>query len=212
MLFHRSHGFIIAIGFLVILLIGISIITSLDITYKAAGAILLSAILALYGATITVFYNRRTAREKNSLEFQESLQLNSEYKTNLTKTVKAIKNRFEMPLNILATEEHLGSESSRAIQYVLNTWERAANAMHHNIYDEKYLYGTYKSKILYFGVHLREYVKESQNDNPAFFQNYSQLVLLWAIRGDSFEEQETKKSLRKVFNELNGIKHGKKPK
>jgi glycine cleavage system regulatory protein len=212
MVFRRSHRFKIAICFLAIFTIGILIIANLEGSNKAAGAIVLSAILALYSATITVVYNRLTAREKNSLEFQESLQLNTEYKKHLITAVRAIEDRFTIPLEVLTTEEYKRSESTKAIQYVLNTWERAANAMHHGIYDEVYLYGTYKSKILYFGIHLRDFVKERQKDNPAFYQNYSHLVLLWAIRGDSFEEKNTKTDLKKVFNDLNSIKHGKRPK
>lgn len=155
-------GFFVAVYFLLLIFVGLLFIRYLGRDYYSAGAILLSAILALSGASMNVFYQRRTARESNSLSFQQSLSDNENYIKNIAVIVEAIRNRSETPLQEYAKSIKTDSKEAKAIRYVLNTWERAANAMRHRIYDEQYLYEAHKSMVLYFGVYLRAFIKEKQ--------------------------------------------------
>jgi hypothetical protein len=206
---NRFFTFYIIIFFLLAFGLGISLIISLGSDFYSAGAILLSAILALSGALINLIFQRRTARDANSLSFQHSLLNDSNYLTNVALSVKAFKNKHNVPLKELAQSHFSDSEEAKAIRYVLNTWERSANAMRHGIYDEKYLYEAHKSMVLHFGVILREFVNEKQKEQISFFENFSWLVLKWTIRRDSFEAKATKVQLKRVFRDLNRVKSGK---
>jgi hypothetical protein len=209
---HSSGFLLIIICFLAIFFSGLFIIRQLGSTYYSAGAILLSAILALCGALINVFYQRRTARESNSLAFQQSLSDNETYNKNIPIIIKAIKNRYAVPLRDYTKPENSTCSQATAIRHVLNTWERSANAMRHGIYDEQYLYEAHKSMVLHLGVYLRGFINEKQREQASFYENFSWLVLNWTIRRDGFEELATKNELKRIFMELNAVKAGKLPK
>ncbi|MFT5164267.1 MAG: hypothetical protein ACI9FJ_002868, partial [Alteromonadaceae bacterium] len=159
------------------------------------------------GALLNVFYQRRTARESNSLTFQQSLSDNEIYNENIPIIMSVIKNRKS--IHIYAEPKHTNTKEAQAIRSVLNTWERAANAMRHGVYDELYLYQAHRSMVLHFGVYLRGYIKAKQAERESFLVNFSWLVLKWTIRRDSFEEAITKKELKAVFKALNRVKAGR---
>ncbi len=205
---NRFFNFYIIFFFVLVFFFGIILIHYLGRNFYSSGAILLSAVLALSGALLNLVYQRRTARDSNSLSFQHSLLNDQHYLKYLSCSVSAFENRHNFPLKMFATREYSKTPEAQAIRYVLNTWERAANAMRHGIYDEKYLYEAHKSMVLHFGVILREYVNEKQKEQISFFENFSWLVLKWSIRRDSFEEKITKKKLKKIFKELSKIKSG----
>lgn len=191
---------------------GVYYIHEVDIEYVPAFAIILSAVLALIAAFYNVAYQRQTARENNSLEFQKNLLQDKKYAKCLEVAVRVMSER-KIPVRELAKrevkQEH--QTEARAVRYVLNTWERAANAILHNLYDEQFLYEAHKSMVIHFGVYFREFIDESQKYQVTFYQNLNWLILHWSIRRDSFAEKETKKALKKVFNELSSIKSGKIP-
>jgi hypothetical protein len=180
-------------------------------TYYASVAITTSAIIALSAAFMGIFFQRKTARENNSLSFQTSLADNEKYEKSIHVVIKAIRNNTEFPVENFSLKEHHTSDQAVAFRYVLNTWERAANAMLHGLYDEKYLYHAHKSMVLLVGIHLRLYISKLQQDNASYFCNLNWLVLKWTIRRDSFEEKETKKRLKKIFRLLNSVRHGRIP-
>jgi hypothetical protein len=178
-------------------------------SYYSAIAIITSASLALSAAILNTFYQRCTSRENNSLNFQQLLQSDTQYARHLKTVVEAINNRLEVPMHNFALEQYGASEEATAIRYVLNTWERAALAMSHGIYDEKYLYGTHKSMVLHFGVTLRGYIRETQKNNISFYIHFSTLVLKWTIRRDSFSERQTKRHLKIILRQLDRVKTGR---
>ncbi len=194
--------------FTVVISFGLWFIFNQKPEYYSAGAILLSAILALSGAVFNVYFQRRTAKDSNSLNFQHALSNDQVYLKKTGFVITAIRGKFELPISDYAISPHNESVNAEAIRYTLNVWERAANAMKHGIYDEQYLYHAHKSMVLYLGVHLREYIKARQNENVSYYSNLNWLILKWAVRRDSFAEKNTKIQLKKVFNELNKIQHG----
>ena len=183
----------------------------IDEKFYASIAIFTSAVIALSVALLGIHFQRKTAQESNSLDFQISLANNDKYLESLAVIVLAINNREKVPVENFAREEFSTSKEAEAIRYVLNTWERAANAILHGIYDEKYLYRTYKSMLLYFGVNLRVYIREKQKEGNSFFSSLNWLIIKCSIRRDSFEENMTKQALEDVFKLLDNVKHGKIP-
>nr|WP_257606217.1 DUF4760 domain-containing protein [Ferrimonas balearica] len=177
--------------------------------FYSASAILISATLALSAALINTKYQRQTARESNSLNFQQTLQQDAEYHKNLSIIIEAIHNRHKVPLESFALEEFGQSKEATAIRYVLNTWERASLAMVHKVYDEAYLYGAHKSMVLHFGVVLRSYIRKTQEKNVSLYCHFNWLVLRWTIRRDSFSEKQTKDNLKKIFSDLDRVGSGK---
>ncbi len=180
-------------------------------TYYASIAITTSAIIALSAAFLGIFFQRKTARENNSLLFQNNLADNEKYEGSMHIAIQAIRNNSAFPVEQYATKKHSTSSEAIAFRYVLNTWERAANAMLHGLYDEKYLYHAHKSMVLLIGVHLRLYIRKQQQNNASTYCNLNWLILKWTIRRDSFEEKATRKRLKKIFRLLNNIRHGKIP-
>lgn len=205
----KKHTFYTALYFLTLVSVGLSCIYKAGPKFYSAGAIMLSALIALSAALVNISYTRRTARESNSLDFQQTLLNNKEYARNVGVMIQAIGNRDSFPLENYAQDEHALTPEAKAIRYALNSWEQAANAMRHDIYDEIYLYKSHKSTVLYIGLMLRGYVRAKQEVNVSFFENFNWLVLKWAIRRDSFEEKDTKKQLKKVFKDLSKVKSGK---
>ena len=195
----------------VFIAVGGYIFINIDDKHLSAAAILMSASLALVGAVINIRFQRQTSREVNSLDFQKSLANNEEYERHKITIYQVIQNSAINPIETFAKVENISSPEAIAIRYILNTWERAANAMKHRLYDEKYLYYADKTMVLNFGVYLRSYIAEKQKSNISLYADFNWLVLKWAIRRDSFEEKKTKKALKRIFKDLNLVRHGKIP-
>jgi len=180
--------------------------------YYSSASIVFSAVLAVSAAAVTVFYTRKIAREKNTLDFQQSFQNDRAYARNM-KIVHELSSKYSYKasayLKRLAQEKHASTREAESIRYVLNTWEKVANAIRHGLFDEDYLYLSHKSTVLRLGVELRSFVRERQLQNISLYTNFNWLVLRWAIRRDSFQEQATKKELKRVYSQLNGIKSGR---
>ncbi|MEJ6497792.1 DUF4760 domain-containing protein [Pseudoalteromonas lipolytica] len=215
----KKHIELIVIYFISVSLVGGYLIKTSNGDYISAVAILLSAFIAISGALITIYFQRRTAREKNTLEFQNDLQENEDYHKNVLLINKLLANHKDDyiqgktdtmdVIRTLASPELVRSEEAVALRDVLNKWEQAANAIRHGLLDEKYLYSSHKSTVLFMGVWFRSFIKERQKSNESLYLNFTWLVLKWTIRRDSFENDETRKQIRAVFKQLNNIKHGK---
>lgn len=196
------------IYFCLVIGIGIYFIFDQNELFYSAGAILLSAILALSAAFFNVYFQRRTAKDSNSLHFQQALSSDTTYLSQTKLIIAAIKNKQNIAIADYAKSPYNEDAKAEAIRFTLNVWERAANAMQHGIYDEEYLYHAHKSMVLYLGVHLREYIQARQVENISYYSNLNWLILKWAIRRDSFEERVTKAQLKQIFKQLNRIQHG----
>ncbi|MEQ3528741.1 DUF4760 domain-containing protein [Pseudoalteromonas sp. XMcav11-Q] len=179
-------------------------------------AVLASAVLAVTAATITIKSNNHTFMQTNALAFQQSLLTDETYKRSLADVRKAIINRDKKPLVEFA-KEHLSDDEKKikiSINYVLNTWERAGNAVNHGVYDELYLYQAYRSMVIDLGIYFRDYIHEIQKlrNNPWFFKHFTDLVMVWTKRRNLYSEYHTGQQLTEVYKMLNRIKVGKRPK
>ena len=210
MLLKIRTTYIIAIAFTLVALIVLAVFKAdSSQSYYSAAAISISAIMALTAAVINIKYQRTTARDKNSLDLQEQLRSDEKYSKSLRVVFKVIQNRSDVnPLQVY-TNRHNYQDQYSAINYVLNTWERIGLAVRHDLYDELYLYNTYKTMVIQLSIMLREVINHAQKDNPAYFENFTWLSLHWTIRRDSFESNATKAELARILKELNKVKAGK---
>jgi hypothetical protein len=186
---------------------GVYSLHKVDEKFYSAGAILLSATLALIAAFLSIMFTRKTARESNSLNFQKNLHSDIEYNKHVRITANAAKSGKNM--RALAKVENRFDDDAISIRYVLNSWERAANAMRHDLYDELYLFESHKSMVVAFGIDFREFIDECQKRQASFYENFSWLVLKWTIRRDSFQEKERKRKLKKIFLSLSQVASNK---
>ncbi|MCK8127233.1 DUF4760 domain-containing protein [Pseudoalteromonas sp. 2CM39R] len=204
------------------ILIGILIYCVSDledpVSFYGPTCILISAIAAITVATVTIKSNRHTFMQTNSLAFQQALQGDEHYKKALKGISKAMSNRLDKPLIFYANSENIKTDEDKQtledIRYVLNIWERAATACVNDIYDEFYLYKTYKSMVLDIGIQFRWFIQEVQDnrDNPDIYKYFSNLVFLWTIRRGDFTSDQTQESLKSVYKQLKTIETGKLPK
>lgn len=187
------------------------------LVYAPVG-VMISAIAALTAATATIKSNRHTFMQTNSLAFQQALLSDEDYKKALKLVAKAMDNRFDKPLAFFANSDNNFTDDDLqtiwAIRYILNVWERAAIACVYGLYDEAYLYKTYKSMVLDLGIQFRNFIHETQEDrdNPDIYKYFSTLVLIWTIRRGSFSSKQTKNELKLIYKQLRTIEAGKLPK
>ncbi|WKD23581.1 DUF4760 domain-containing protein [Pseudoalteromonas sp. KG3] len=201
---------IFIVWFIFIPIFGIYLIAKLDSLFFASGAVLLSATLGLSAALAGMFYQRQTAKEKNTLDFQQKLKDDKDYLAHVVEISKIIHSlERKQTLLDLAKPQNSSDPRGSSIRYVLNTWEQAANAIKHNLYDEAFLYSSHKSSVIDLSLHLRPFIRERQMKNISLYSDFSLLALKWTIKRDSFESQQTKKELKRIFKQLDKVKSGK---
>ena len=202
--------YILTLWFILGPIIGLYAVSSLEEKYFAGGAVLLSATLALSAAMASMYYQRKTAREKNTLDFLNNLSDDINYQNHFTavRAILANENK-DARLVELASIDKVNDKDTESIREVLNTWEQASNAVLHNLYDELYLYSSHKSQVITLSLVLRPYIRARQKTNVSLYSNFSWLALKWTIRRDSFESTQTKKDLKRVFKQLDKIKSGR---
>lgn len=188
-----------------------------EVAYYAPICVMISAIAAITVATVTIKSNRHTFMQTNSLAFQQALQNDEHYKKALAGISKAMNNRLEKPLVFYANNENVKTDEDKQIlsdiRYVINIWERAATACVKDLYDEHYLYKTYKSMVLDIGIQFRWFIHEVQENrnNPDIYKYFTKLVLLWTIRRGEFTSKQTNEELKLIYKQLQSIEAGRLP-
>ncbi len=201
---------IFTLWFFIAPIVGIYLIAKLDSSLYASGAVLLSAILGVSAAIAGMFYQRQTAKEKNTLDFQQKLKDDKDYLKH-TVVLSQIIHSLERNKILLELSKPENSSDPRgiSIRYVLNTWEQAANAIKHKLYDESFLYSSHKSSVIDLSLYLRTFIRERQKKNVSLYSDFSLLALKWTIKRDSFESEQTKKELKRIFKLLDKVKSGR---
>ncbi|MDN3485906.1 DUF4760 domain-containing protein [Pseudoalteromonas sp. APC 3224] len=206
----NSMKSIFILWFVLVPIVGIYFISKMDPKLFPSGAVLLSATLGLSAALAGMFYQRQTAKEKNTLDFQQKLKDDKDYLDHVV-VLGGIIHSLERKQTLLELAKPENSNDSRvmSIRYVLNTWEQAANAIRHKLYDEAFLYSSHKSSVIDLSLHLRPFIRERQKKNISLYSDFSLLALKWTIERDSFESLQTKKELKRIFKQLDRVKSGK---
>lgn len=140
---------------------------------------------AAFGAIIAVVSirtQRKTSREKNSLDFEVSYKRSETVIKAFDELVKAYTNKFDKPLADWGKRENARTTEGKALSTIFNEWERCANAVKHKIYDDAYLYKVYGSTVLDLDERFGEYVAACQKWNPRVYNNFKWLALRWRVR------------------------------
>ena len=124
-----------------------------------------------------ILVQRQTAKEKNTLEFEQKYKHNQ----NLTeKFYYVIELCHDKNLEQIAQDKT--AKEYNAIVEILNEWERTANAIKHDLYDEPMLYQIYGSTVIHLWVRLQPFIQFRQKDNVRLYLNFSALASRWQIR------------------------------
>ncbi|MEP1384357.1 MAG: DUF4760 domain-containing protein [Paraglaciecola sp.] len=170
-------------------------------TYPTFFAIILSSFLTLFAAFTAIRQSRKTAREKNSIDFETSYKTNSSI-VNAWQLIMPLMKRKDSNYLKLSNGK-IKQEEIDAINLILNTWERAANGIFHNIYDGNFLYKTYGSTVLYLYSNLYGYIEDRQNVNPRFYIQFSKLYIRWKIKRQEEDRTNVDKELSQILKKLN---------
>ncbi|HGS4606514.1 TPA: DUF4760 domain-containing protein [Vibrio cholerae] len=156
--------------------------------------------LGLIVAVVGILAQRRTAREVNALKFQSDRNQNKEYDRHNTTAIAFVKTATAEEIANLAGKEGEVSEAT-ALMYVLNEWERCANAIHYKIYDENFLYNSSASGFLAIVYRLRPYIDKVRTleGKSTIYNGLLRLEKRWRVRKDSdllFEKLGVKRNKR----------------
>lgn len=167
---------------------------------------------AAFGAVIayvSLKNQRKTSREKNSLDFEAAYKRNAEVVEAWSVLLKVHKNRLNFPIENYGKQENSQSDEAKALKMIFNEWERCANAVRHNLYDERYLYNVYGSTLIFLDVHFEPYMAECRKTNSRFYKNMKNLSLKWRVRrsyedkdGESRDYLKKLKVAQKAINDL----------
>jgi len=139
-------------------------------------------ITAIVGGTIAIVgiaMQRKTSREKNALEFDVFYQTDEEVRSHWT-TIANYINDNKNKKNIGKVDRN--NDAFNSFIFILNTWERASNAIRHNIFDEDYLYNVLGSTAIRIYDELEDFIKIRQGKSKLSLVNYEWLVIKWRIR------------------------------
>ncbi|WP_397453904.1 DUF4760 domain-containing protein [Pseudomonas sp. NA-150] len=85
---------------------------------------------------------------------------------------------------------------------MLNSWERVAVAVKHDVYDEEMLFNTYASFLITIWNVLSPYIKEKQKKNPKWFIEVQWLAIRWKIRKDDALTKRQIKDLKLALKNI----------
>lgn len=139
----------------------------------------------LFGAVFAWFSIRnqkRTSREKNSLDFEAAYKRNDKVVEAMDTVREIYRKRGTQPLDHWGTREAEQTPEAKALAIIFNEWERCANAVNNGLYDDMYLYRVYGSTLIHLDVHFNPYIEERRKINDRFYRNMKILALKWRIR------------------------------
>ncbi|WP_238321017.1 DUF4760 domain-containing protein [Serratia grimesii] len=167
---------------------------------------------AAVGALIAVFSirtQRKTSKEKNSLDFEAAYKRNEKVVEAWSEVLRIYADRGNVPLEEWGKPENSQSDGSKALKIIFNEWERCANAVHHKLYDEEYLYKVYGSTLIFLDVCFEPYIQECWKKNHRFYRNMKMLALRWRVRrayedddGDLIEYKKVLKEAKACVDKL----------
>ncbi|WP_081785984.1 DUF4760 domain-containing protein [Halomonas sp. BC04] len=150
-------------------------------------AILTSSSVAGIIAWHTIATSRKTSKEKNALDFErcysDSQKINDSWGVIATKVRVMREGDLREIANKKESEMCVEEKSIvDAIRVVLNEWERASNAMNHDIYDENLIYKSHAGNVIRLYEVCLPYIEERQRLNNRILLNLSSLALRWKLR------------------------------
>ncbi|HBR0006127.1 TPA: DUF4760 domain-containing protein [Klebsiella aerogenes] len=160
-------------------------------------------------AVVSIGTQRKTSREKNSLDFEISYKRSDNVNEAFAKLRPIVQRKFETPLSHWGKLENAGTDEAKALRTIFNEWERCANAVRNKIYDNDYLYKVYGSTVLNLDETFGEYIAECQSWNDRVYRNFKWLALCWKVKRckedvkpSSGEHVKTIKEIEKMLKKL----------
>ncbi len=152
--------------------------------FKIFATPLTAGSIAIWG----ILSQRKSAREKNTLDFEAAYQNNEQLRkasSNIRKIYKLEKeHRVDVYKRIASNDSD--DPLFDDITYLLNVWERGANGIRKNILDEHLMYNIYGTIVIYHFEHLydlidiRRSTKDGVNKNKVWI-NFEWLAIRWKI-------------------------------
>ncbi|OLO05123.1 DUF4760 domain-containing protein [Salinicola socius] len=173
-----------------------SIMYNLAIEHPTFYSTILTGLLAAIFTTRTIAKQRELSREKNSLDFQATYKHNQEVSDSWHK-IREVRGNLE-ELKRLGKDECSGEETAKALNVICNEWERCANAIKKNVYDEDFLYNCHGSTVYFIYRDFHPYINERRKKNPKFFNNFVWLAERWCKK----RANELKKTDHEEFEQI----------
>jgi hypothetical protein len=143
--------------------------------------VLISALIAIH----SLKQSRVLQIQKNTLEFDGHHVSNKElikaYGT-LTKITENNLSKSSDQYLVSLIEEKKHCDDSKAIRYILNTWERVARGMKHGAYNEDMLYEAFKTLVLRIHSTTKVFRTETQKNYPSSWACFDDMAYRWAKR------------------------------
>ncbi|HHT0069939.1 TPA: DUF4760 domain-containing protein [Raoultella ornithinolytica] len=160
------------------------------------------AAIGVIVAVVSIWTQRRTSREKNSLDFEISYKRSDNVNEAFAKLRPIVSRKFETPLSHWGKLENAATDEAKALRTIFNEWERCANAVRNKIYHSDYLYKVYGSTVLNLDETFGEYVSECQSWNDRVYRNFKWLALKWKIKRCKEDLKPASKEHIKTIKEI----------
>jgi len=169
----------------------------------------LAAIVAFFVAVTGITKQRQTSQEKNSLDFEANYKDNKDIRDAwiLLRVAVAKDSTYLAKLFKERDKDNKADEETRSsIILILNEWERAANAIEHGLFNDKFLYQAYGTIVIQLFQDLSPFIKSCQEVNPRIFIKFTRLSIRWQIergrevKGATFVKLQPLHKLSKEFD------------
>ncbi|MGO3122521.1 MAG: DUF4760 domain-containing protein [Advenella sp.] len=123
---------------------------------------------------------RKIARVKNALDFQNNYLSSEISKKYIANAVQIANNKSAEELSVAA----LNDQDLLCIREVLNSFERMAIGIEIKAYDSKVLFRSYASTVLTVWKALRPYIRERQQSASYVYCHVDKLAADWMAKRD----------------------------
>ena len=155
--------------------------------------------IALIVASIGILKQRQTSKEKNSLDFEANYKNNED----IREAWYILGVALEQPDGyLLKVAKDKNNKYRKSIILILNEWERAANAIYHELYDEEFLYRAYGSIVIKLFIDTLPFIAHFQLKNPRIFISFTKLAVRWQLKRSDENDFRVLNSLKLSLRDL----------
>lgn len=162
--------------------------------YAITGSAMLGGAIAISG----IIMQRRTARSKNTIDFEAALEDSEHYNKSYERVKRVVAKREKFPIADWADDDESLSDEANSIKTVLNYWERASNGVRKNVYDGDFLYDIYGSHVLNLYKFLLPFIRRVRQDSQS--KAYEQFLIIcegWRLKRKAEDSKVEKNKMKK---------------
>ena len=134
---------------------------------------------------------RKIARVKNALDFQNNYLSSEISKECIANAVQIANNRPAEELRVAT----LNGQDLRCVREVLNSFEKMAIGIEIKAYDPEVLFRSYASTVLTVWKALRPYIRERQQSTPYVYCHMDKLAADWMMKTEKQLSRRHKRGL-----------------